>query len=191
MWGELAARLDLEAGTIAGAPVVRRRLSDLKGCFADAAGYEAAMALGDPLVYTVSSVEAGNGSGALHYGLGVLYPGRVGDEYFMTKGHLHSRREAAEVYIGLRGEGCMLLEDEATGECRLEPLGEGRVVYVPGHAAHRTINTGDVPLVYIGVYPADAGHDYGAIAERNFRMVVVERAGVAAMVERDGLNIRQ
>ncbi len=189
MWGELAARLDLGAGAIVGAPVVRRRLSDLKGCFADAAGYEAALALGDPLVYTVSSVGAGNGSGDLHYGLGVLYPGRVGDEYFMTKGHLHSRREAAEVYIGLRGEGRMLLEDEATGESRLEPLGEGRVVYVPGHAAHRTINTGDVPLVYIGVYPADAGHDYGAIADRNFRMVVVRREGRAMMVERDGLNV--
>ncbi len=191
MWGELGARLDLERGVIAGAPVVRRGLSDLRGCFADAAAYDAALALGDPPLYTVSSVEAGGGGGDLHYGLGVLYPGRIGDEYFMTKGHLHSRREAAEVYIGLRGEGCMLLEDEMTGECRIEPLGAGRVVYVPGHAAHRTINTGDVALVYIGVYPADAGHDYGAIAERNFRMVVVRREGKAMMVARDERNIQQ
>lgn len=191
MWGELAARLDLEAGAIVGAPVVRRRMSDLKGCFADAAGYEAATALGDPLVYMVSSVEAGNGSGDLHYGLGVLYPGRVGDEYFMTKGHLHSRREAAEVYIGLRGEGRMLLEDELTGESRLEPLGEGRVVYVPGRAAHRTVNTGAVPLVYIGVYPADAGHDYGAIATKNFRMVVVRWQGDPVMIARDEFNAQR
>lgn len=187
-WGDLSAKLDLDAGAIIGAPLVRRRLSDLRGCFADAAAYEAALREGDPLLYTVSSVEAGSGPGGLHYGLGVLYPGRVGDEYFMTKGHLHSRREAAEVYIGLRGEGCMLLEDEATGESRLEPLGEGRVVYVPGHAAHRTMNTGDVPLVYIGVYRADAGHDYGAIAEKNFRMVVVAREGRPTMVERKEFN---
>jgi glucose-6-phosphate isomerase, archaeal len=181
---ELSARLDLDAGAIAGAPVVRRHLSDLDGCFADPSAYLAARAKGDPLLYTVSGVEAGSGPGALHYGLGVLMPGRVGNEYFMTKGHLHSRREAAEVYVGLRGDGVMLLEDEATGVSRIEPLGQGRVVYVPGHTAHRTMNTGSVPLVYIGVYPADAGHDYGAIAERNFRMVVVEREGKAMMVPR-------
>lgn len=185
MWGDLAARLDLDAGMIVGAPVVKRSLSDLRGCFWDPAAYQAMLAQGDPLLYTVSSVEAGSGAGDLHYGLGVLYPGRVGDEYFMTKGHLHSRREAAEVYIGLRGEGCMLLEDEATGESRLEPLGVGCAVYVPGYAAHRTVNTGSVPLMYIGVYSADAGHDYGAIAANNFRMVVVEREGKPVMVGRE------
>lgn len=188
---ELSVRLDLDGGAIVGAPVVRRHLSDLEGCFVGGAAYAALRACGDPLLYTVSSVDVANGTGDLHYGLGVLYPGRVGDEFFMTKGHLHSRREAAEVYIGLRGEGCMLLEDEATGESRMEPLGEGRVVYVPGSTAHRTMNTGKAPLVYIGVYPADAGHDYGAIAERNFRMVVVEREGRPMMVARRDFNAQK
>ena len=31
------------------------------------------------------------------------------------------------------------------------------------------MNTGNVPLTYLGVYPAKAGHDYAAIAGRNFR----------------------
>lgn len=186
---ELGVQMDLDAGAIAGAPVVRRHLSDLEGCFADAAAFAALRCGGDPLLYTVSSVEAGGGPGDLHYGLGVLHPGRVGGEYFMTKGHLHARRDAAEVYIGLRGEGCMLLEDEAGGASRIEPLGEGRVVYVPGHTAHRTMNTGRVPLIYIGVYPADAGHDYGAIARRNFRMVVIEIDGRPSMVERSRYGV--
>jgi glucose-6-phosphate isomerase len=32
--------------------------------------------------------------------LGVLMPGKVGAEYFMTKGHIHAWRPAAEVYLG-------------------------------------------------------------------------------------------
>ena len=58
------------------------------------------------------------------------------------------------------------------------------VVYVPGHTAHRTMNTGDEPLVYLGVYPATAGHDYGVIARRNFRSIVVKRDGRPTMLPR-------
>ena len=165
-------------------PVVRRHLADLRGCFANEAAFEAALAVGNPLLYEVCAVEPAEGNGQLHYGLGVLYPGKVGDEYYLTKGHLHSHRPAAEVYIGLAGEGAMLLEDESTGASRLVPLGKGQIVYVPGHTAHRTVNTGSEPLVYIGVYPANAGHDYASIAERNFRKVVLERDGKPVLLDR-------
>jgi glucose-6-phosphate isomerase len=172
------------AGTLAGGREVVRTLSQLEGCFRDEEAWRAAVAGGDPVVYRVVAVEPANASGDLHYGLGILYPGKVGREYYLTKGHLHSRREAAEVYIGLSGEGAMLLEDEQTGESRLEPLGEGKVVYVPGHTAHRTMNTGSEPLTYFGVYPANAGHDHGAIAERNFLKVLVEVGGQPALHDR-------
>jgi glucose-6-phosphate isomerase, archaeal len=183
----LHAKFDLNSGIIADAPIVSRSLSDMKGMFHDQAAFEAAVDDGNPVLYTVSSVEAASGEGQLHYGLGTLMPGKVGREYYMTKGHLHSWRPAAEVYIGLRGKGCMLLEDERTGESRLEALSEGHIVYVPGFTAHRTVNTGLIPLVYIGVYPSNAGHDYGTIADRNFRMVVVERNGKPQLVERSEL----
>lgn len=165
-------------------PVGRRHLADLRGCFADTAAYEDALARGNPLLYEVCAVEPAEGDGQLHYGLGILYAGKVGSEYYLTKGHLHAHRPAAEVYIGLSGEGAMLLEDEASGASRLVPLGKGRIVYVPGHTAHRTVNTGADPLVYIGVFPANAGHDYASIAERNFRKIVIERAGAPVLVER-------
>ena len=181
---ELARRYDPATGELDGAETVERRLSDLRGMFADPAAYEAALAEGDPVVYRVAGVTPAEGPGDLAYGLGVVYPGKVGDEYYLTKGHLHTRREAAEVYIGLAGEGVMLLEDEATGESRMVPLGAGKVVYVPGHTAHRTVNTGDTPLTYFGVFPCDAGHDYGAIAERNFLKVVVEENRQPLMKDR-------
>jgi glucose-6-phosphate isomerase len=184
----LLSRYDALTGEIPGAPVVKRYLSDLKGCFADAAAYERAAAESNPLLYSVAAVEPAGGEGDLHYGIGRLMPGKIGAEYFMTKGHLHAWRPAAEFYFGLRGEGVMLLEDEATGESRIVPLLPNGVVYVPGRTAHRTMNVGSGPLVYIGVYPAKAGHDYSTIAKNNFRCVVVERDGQPAMIERKDFN---
>jgi len=181
----LFARLNLEQGTIDGASQTVRHLSDLADCFADKEAYAAAMGQGDAVVYTVASVEPANGDGQMHYGLGVLMPGKVGEENFMTKGHLHSWRPAAEVYIGLAGTGYMLLEDEATGESRVELLAENTVVYVPGHTAHRTINTGSEPLKYLGIYPAAAGHDYAPIAEKNFKMKLIMKDGQPTLVKRD------
>jgi glucose-6-phosphate isomerase len=136
-------------------------------------------------VYTVSSVSTGTGEGALHYGIGVLYPGTIGKEYFLTKGHLHSWRAAAEVYVGLKGEGKMLLEDEATGGSTIVDLLPNSAVYVPGHTAHRTVNVGATPLVYIGVYPAEAGHEYREIAKKNFRMMMIEVDGKPVAVKRE------
>jgi glucose-6-phosphate isomerase, archaeal len=180
----LSTSFNLLTGQIEGRPSIKRRLSELRGAFADTASYETALRDSDPIVYMVSSIEPAEGDGQLHYGLGVLMPGRIGTEYYLTKGHLHAWRPAAEVYIGLSGEGAMLLEDEQTGESRLVPLRANSVVYVPGSTAHRTINTGDTPLVYIGVYPAVAGHDYGAIAERNFRKVLAAIDGQPTLIDR-------
>lgn len=181
---QLLSRYDPATGELAGVPAVERRLADLRGCFADAAGYAAALAAANPVVYRVASVAPADGEGDLHYGVGCIMPGQIGGEYFLTKGHLHAWRPAAEFYFGLSGEGLMLLEDEASGESRLVPLRPHQAVYVPGRTAHRTVNTGRTPLTYLGVYPARAGHDYGVIAARNFRCVVVERNGQPVMIAR-------
>ena len=162
---------------------VERRLRDVQSIFADRLACQELLAE-NPLIYSVTQVEDHNGEGDIHYGIGILMPGKVGREYFMTKGHIHAWRPAAEVYIGLRGRGVMLLEDERTGECRAAPLEANTTVYVPGYTAHRTVNIGDEPLVYWGVLSSAAGHDYGAVAARNFRLVVVEKAGAPVVMER-------
>lgn len=176
--------LDFENASIPGQKRVERYLADVRGSFADTQAYEAALAEGNPLLYAVAGVEPPDGPGQLHYGLGVLYPGKIGNEYYLTKGHYHSVRDCAEVYVGLKGKGAMLLEDGTTGESRMVSLGEREVVYVPGNTAHRTVNTGSEPLVYVGIYPSNAGHDYGSIARNNFRMVIVEEGGKPVMKPR-------
>lgn len=66
---------------------------------------------GNPLLYYVTLIDEQNGAGQLHYGhRGVLLPGKVGAEYFMTKLDFHAWRLVAEVYIGLgQGQGMMLV----------------------------------------------------------------------------------
>jgi len=184
---KLLSRYNPITGEMPGATMVKRHLSDLRGCFANNAAFEATLAAGNPLLYSVGAVEPAGGEGDLHYGVGMLMPGKIGNEYFMTKGHLHSWRPAAEFYFGLTGAGVMLLEDETSGQSRMVPLQANGVVYVPGYTAHRTMNVGKTPLTYIGVYPAKAGHDYSTIAKTNFRFVVVERDGQPVMIERNKL----
>ncbi|MBX2999721.1 MAG: glucose-6-phosphate isomerase [Caldilineaceae bacterium] len=181
---DLFTRFDPLGGTIEGAPQIERRLSDMRGAFADEDAFNAALAQGDPVLYTLAAVAPAHGDGALHYAIAQIAPGRIGAEYYMTKGHYHAWRPAAEVYIGLSGTGFMLLEEEESHESRLLPLTPNAIVYVPGHTAHRTINTGEIPLTYLGIYPAAAGHDYGSIATENFRKILVAVNGEPTLVDR-------
>lgn len=178
-----ALHFDSATAAITGRAPTLRHLRDVQAVFADQTACRALLAQ-NPLLYRVTQVEDHNGEGDIHYGLGILMPGKVGREYFMTKGHIHAWRPAAEVYIGLHGRGMLLLEDERTGECRAVSLAANSVVYVPGYTAHRTINVGDAPLVYWGVLASAAGHDYGAVAEHNFRLVVVEKDGAPVVMTR-------
>lgn len=160
-------------GLVDNLPASERWLSQLAGIFSDDSAYHLAQAEGDVLVYRVTNIEDQTGEGQLHYGLGVLMPGRVGDEFFMTRGHIHAWRPAAEVYICLSGQGVMLLQDGRTGECTAVDFSPSQSVYVPGHAAHRTINTGSEPLIYWGILSSEAGHDYDYVRQNPFKKVVI------------------
>ena len=81
----------------------------------------------------------------------------------------------------------MVLEDEQTRESVVVDLLPNSTVYVPSNTAHRTVNVGDVPLVFLGIYPAGAGHDYGAIAEHNFNLVIIAKNGRPTAVLREQL----
>lgn len=102
----------------------------------------------------------------------LLEPGLVGDEYYMTKGHFHQIRNRSEVYVGLSGEGRLVMATE-DGDHRVEPIRPGTVNYVPGGWAHRSVNVGDETLVFFAAYVGDAGHDYGTIEDRGFPVLVV------------------
>jgi len=149
-----------------------RRASDLRGYYADGAALEALIADGDPVHYRVYEKAIPEEPGHLLFCMSILEPGRVGDEYFLTKGHYHTVADTAETYLCVRGTGFLLLKT-AEGRCTAEPMSPGRLVYAPPWWAHRSINTGDEPLISFCVYPAHAGHNYGDISTEGFPKRVV------------------
>lgn len=182
---QIERHIDLERGTIDGIVPEAVRLSDMRHHYLDQEACEALLSREDPVVYSVASVESEGGTGDLNVGLGRIMPGQIGREYFMTKGHFHAWRDAAEIYIGLEGDGLILLEGEEDGQSRIARLAAHDIVYVAGHTAHRTLNVGPTPLTYLGIYPARAGHDYGSIAEKNFSHLVLNARGVPTLLKRE------
>jgi glucose-6-phosphate isomerase len=152
-----------------------RRLKDLEGLFKDKDAYEN-MPL-DTLVYKVEVHEAVKGiPGGLYFGVSHIYPGRVGHEYFMTKGHFHARRDTAEYYWGITGHGILLFMDEKRS-IWAEEIIPGSLHYIPGNTAHRLINSGDSELTVGACWPSDAGHDYAAIVKAGFSARILEKNG--------------
>ncbi len=144
-----------------------RRASNMRGYYQDEKALEALIADGDPLHYEVFEVPVPEEYGHLMYCISKLQPGRVGDEFFMTKGHYHTVLQTGEIYLGLRGEGYMVMKTP-DGVFNSQPIARCKMVYVPPYWAHRSVNVSDEPLVSFCVYPGDAGHNYGDIVEQGF-----------------------
>lgn len=167
--------LDQSAARIDNTAPIVRRLSSLRGQFLDQSAFEAALAQDDPELYRVYAVDRPDVVGELSSGLTILHPGKVGDEYYMTKGHFHAVLETGEVYYCLRGHGMMVMETPE-GEAHVATMTPGAVVYVPPRWAHRSVNVSSAEdLVFFWVYPAHAGHDYGSIERQGFRKLIVAR----------------
>jgi glucose-6-phosphate isomerase len=152
----------------------------MAGMYRDAGAEQALIHGGDPLVYEVLQYDTPAESGQLVVCTTIVQPGKLGDEFFMTKGHCHAKRETGEVCLGLRGEGLLVMEcGDKAAERELRP---NLIAYVPRGWAHRSVNRGQEPLVFVAVYPADAGHDYESIERDGFRNTVVERDGRPTVV---------
>jgi len=158
-----------------------RHLSEMRGMFQDGQAVEAMLAEGDPLLYQVYMADIPDTPPHLLFGTTVIYPGKVGEEYFMTKGHYHQVEDTAEVYYCLKGSGYILME-RRDGAVSAQPLRAGEAVYIPPGWAHRSVNVGDEEFVFFCAYPGGAGHDYEAFDGLGFRNIVVEREGKPRVV---------
>lgn len=141
-----------------------KRLSDLAGLYGDAVAFDAELARGDRVVYAVEDVRPAVQRGDLAFGTTAMEPGQIGGEYFLTRGHIHAIANRPEIYRGEEGQGLMLMEDPE-GRVEIIDVTPGAIVYVPPLWIHRSVNVGAGRLVMSFVYPADAGNDYGIVAQ--------------------------
>jgi glucose-6-phosphate isomerase len=181
-----------QTGKLAGSAVrcSSKTLGEIRELFHD---QDAARSMAaDRVLYTVQAYTpvADGTEGGLFWGSTTLEPGKVGDEYFMTRGHFHRLRNRAEYYATCHGEGALLMMDEH-GITRIETMRPGSLHYIPGNTAHRVCNTGGVRLVFAACWPSDAGHDYETIARDGFSGRLVERNGRPVLVDSDGQEIRE
>jgi glucose-6-phosphate isomerase len=131
---------------------------------------------GDAIIYKVSDVRSDAVHGDLIFGTTFMEPGRIGNEFFMTRGHIHAKANRPETYYGESGEGLMLLESPEGTTRVLEVLPQ-QMIYVPPFWIHRSVNIGSVPLVLSFCYPSDSGQDYS----------IIERSGgMASRIVADG-----
>jgi glucose-6-phosphate isomerase, archaeal len=173
---------DLVNGLSQSAKPTTRKLSNMKGMYADDAALAKMIAEDDKLVYEFYELGAPEDPGEVTFGTSMVYPGKVGNEYFMTKGHFHKVLETAEIYYCLRGHGYMLQENPE-GDWNAVEMKPGSAVYCPKRFAHRSINVGSDLLVTFFAFRGDAGHDYGTIETKGYRKLIVEENGKPVIID--------
>lgn len=173
--------VDPLTGTLGGATgSYEKRLEDLAGVYADAGAFDAACAAQPGrIVYRVEDVRPAAAAGDLIFGTTHMEPGRIGREFFVTRGHIHARANRPETYYGEAGRGLMLLESPE-GQTRILEIAPKVIVYVPPLWIHRSVNVGDTALVMSFCYPSDSGQDYDVIGRSGgmaVRIVASDDAG--------------
>jgi glucose-6-phosphate isomerase len=176
--------IDLQSGIFAPERnLIKRYLSQMNGMYADTEATQAILGDGDdPLIYEVQVTELPEEEGHILHCTTIIYPGQIGNEYYMTKGHYHAVRNQGEVYLGLSGTGYLVMQTES-GEVSTIEMKAGTAAYVPPYWAHRTINTGNEPFVFFAAWAGEAGHDYGTIERNGFRKLLIEQDGKLHIID--------
>jgi glucose-6-phosphate isomerase, archaeal len=153
----------------------RKTFRELAGLYADGQAFERLLsAQADDVAYEVTSYAAGRRVSDFIMGVTRMKPGKVGREFYLTRGHIHAVGDRPEIYHVLAGHGIMQMES-LDGEVRLVEMRPQDVCYVPPFWIHRSINVGEADLVMFFSYPADSGQDYGVIEKSNgMRVRIVE-----------------
>ena len=179
----IAIQFRLEDGFSPEKITTKRMLSAMSGMYLNNKKLKEMIGKKDIIVYEFYELDIPKEPGELAYGTTILYPGKVDNEYFMTKGHFHSNIDTAEVYYCIQGHGFLLMEN-SEGDVELQEMIPGTSVYVPPRYAHRSINISDSEkFIMFFVFRADAGHDYKTIETKGFRKLLLEIDGKPQLID--------
>jgi len=172
-------KIDLPNGEISGVDAAEeRKIKDMKGYFQD----ETAYALENPekIVYRVFRKNYPE----ISYGITELFPGKIGREYFMTKGHFHKRVEAPGIYFCIKGFGVVVMQHKDEYYAPLvAPFDMGTIALMAPYYAHRVVNVGEESLIFIGLSATDSGISYSSLERKGFKLIIVEENQKATIQE--------
>jgi glucose-6-phosphate isomerase, archaeal len=178
----ISLELSFVNGQVMGGDVPQeRRLSELGPLYYDQDAVAEIAKKEDRLIYDMVHNHFETSLSDLSMAVSRIQPGKIGDEYHMTKGHFHAQADQPEIYFCLHGTGFLLMETE-DGEFRAEPWRAGMLTHIPAQWAHRVVNTGKDVLFFVSSFHKIAGHEYRLVEERGFAKVVVERNGETVLL---------
>jgi glucose-6-phosphate isomerase len=170
--------VDVTNGGMSGATgQYSKKFADLRELYADKAAFDAMRSeWSERIVYDVSDFCTNSSPGDLAFGVTRMSPGKVGEEFFLTRGHVHKQARRPEIYYGQKGSGLMLMESPE-GDVRIVAIEPLTVCYVPPYWIHRSVNVGSGDLVMLFCYPSDSGQVYD---------IIVSSGGMRARIVDDG-----
>lgn len=142
-----------------------RRIRDMAPFFSDQIAVQKLLEK-NPLLYLVYEKIEGDVS----YSLTVIEPGRIGEEFYMTKGHYHAVPSSEPIHV-VEGEGVLVLQDKK-GNAKEVKLKKGIIYVIPKDYAHRVVNIGKKRLSFVCVYATKAGHDYSIVEKEGFKTII-------------------
>lgn len=161
--------------------IAERKLSNLSAMFHDQALVQSMLRSGDPTIYEIRYYPFQTSNSDMALGVTRIFPGKIGDEYHMTKGHFHEAENQPEIYFCVHGEGYLLMETRQ-GDFEAVRWRPGTITHIPPKWAHRVVNTGSDTLFFVASYHLAAGHDYDAVTRRGFAQIVVEHGGKPVLI---------
>jgi glucose-6-phosphate isomerase len=159
----------------------RRFVSHLAEQFSDQLATKDAIKNGDPLVYELFHHAFITEQTDMALGMSVIAAGKVGNEYYMTKGHLHESDVQSVVYYCVSGKG-LLLMDDLKDDFQALPFSAGTAIHIPPQYAHRVVNIGTEKLTFVSVFHVAAGHVYQSVAEAGFAYLVMDVDGKPTLI---------
>ena len=118
----------------------------------------------DPAIYTSRYPDIPNEPGYLTFLTTIISLGTVGSEFYMTKGHHH--RESAELYIGLSGQGMMIMDPAGGGGTSPSRSWCHRRRSMSPGVGPSAVYTGSAPLTPLAAFFGDAGHEHSSMERK-------------------------
>lgn len=140
----------------------KRKLSELKESFKDKKELREILKKGDKTIYETFT----KNFSPMNLTLTEVNPGAIDREFYLTKGHIHRRKNTPEFYVLLEGNGDLYIQKG--NKRKTIKLKKGEIALIPDGYAHRLINTGRKKLKVLTIYNENSKPDYHVKFMRKF-----------------------